>query len=222
MSASVVLLAAGRGKRFGSGSPKQFIYLKGKPLFLASLNLFLKNSFVKEIVLVTLPRQVNRLDRMMKKIKTKKRLVVVPGGRYRGESVKNGIQALDWLGQVVLVHDAVRPMVTNEIIGRVVRAAQRFGCALPAWPLPDTLKQSDKRSRVKKTIPRKNLWLAQTPQGFRKEVALKCLLKPWRNATDDVQLAERKGYKVKLVLGGATNIKVTYPHDLKLCRSLMN
>jgi 2-C-methyl-D-erythritol 4-phosphate cytidylyltransferase len=73
---------------------------------------------------------------------------------------------------------------------------------------------------VEKTVPRAGLWLAQTPQGFRRDVALKCLLKPSKNATDDAELAERRGYKVALVEGAATNMKVTYPADLKLCRLL--
>jgi 2-C-methyl-D-erythritol 4-phosphate cytidylyltransferase len=113
-------------------------------------------------------------------------------------------------------------LITRDIVERVAQAALKHGAALAAWPLPDTLKWAAANERVKKTVPIKNLWLAQTPQGFKRAVALKCLLKPSRSATDDVELAQRRGVRVQLVKGAPTNIKVTYPHDLDLCRALLS
>jgi 2-C-methyl-D-erythritol 4-phosphate cytidylyltransferase len=131
------------------------------------------------------------------------------------------VRALSLDLDVILVHDTARPLVSRSIIERVARAASKKGAALAAWPLPDTLKSADKAGRVLKTIPRKNLWLAQTPQGFRRDVAMDCLLKPSSTATDDVELAERKGYRVVLVQGAPTNMKVTYPHDFSICEAIL-
>jgi 2-C-methyl-D-erythritol 4-phosphate cytidylyltransferase/2-C-methyl-D-erythritol 2,4-cyclodiphosphate synthase len=110
--------------------------------------------------------------------------------------------------------------VSSKIISEVAVASYKMGAALAAWPLPDTLKKG-KGQLVERTIPRKDLWLAQTPQGFRFALAKKYLLHPSRTATDDVELAQRKGQKVALVLGSPINMKVTYPSDLSLCQKLI-
>jgi 2-C-methyl-D-erythritol 4-phosphate cytidylyltransferase len=220
MPTGVVLLAAGAGRRVGGKKPKQFLLLDGEPLFLKSLRTFLKCSSVNEIVVVCLPGRETAVKRWISRCKTRVKIHLIEGGRYRGESVRNGVRALSPQMNVVLVHDAARPLISPDMVRRVEEAAKKTGAALAAWPLADTLKSSTKQGAVKKTIPRKGLWLAQTPQGFRRDVAIKCLLKPSASATDDVELAERKGYRVQLVEGGPTNMKVTYPTDLKLCRLL--
>jgi 2-C-methyl-D-erythritol 4-phosphate cytidylyltransferase len=216
MKVGAVLLAAGASRRFGGSRPKQFLTLKGGPLFLFSLSAFLRVPSVKEIVVVV-PKNFSS-----SKIPRDKKIKTVPGGSFRGESVRNGVKALSANIDVVLVHDTARPLVSRDIIERVARAAHKKGAALAAWPLPDTLKWADAGARVKKTIPRKNLWLAQTPQGFRRRVALDCLLKPSATATDDAELAERKGVRVQLVEGAPTNMKVTYPHDFAICEAILH
>lgn len=221
MSTSVVLLAAGLSQRFGGKRPKQFLRVHNEPLFLKSLRVFVKHSSVHEIIVVTSSKMLGSTRRIVRKIKTKKLIQVVLGGSFRGESVKKGVRALTMKTSLVLVHDSARPMVSSDVIARVERASQKYGAALAAWPLPDTLKRATPQEKVSKTIPRKNLWLAQTPQGFKRAVALKCLLRPLRSATDDVELAERRGFKVKLVRGTPINIKVTYPHDLEICKAFL-
>ncbi|MCB4756037.1 MAG: 2-C-methyl-D-erythritol 4-phosphate cytidylyltransferase [Elusimicrobia bacterium] len=219
MSTGVVLLAAGSSRRFGGLLPKQFISLAGEPLFLKSFHLFHRISSVGEIVVVVSQKDWDRANRWVQRTPLSKRVAVVVGGRHRGQSVQKGLVALSEKADVVLIHDAARPLVTTEVIRRVERAARKHGAALAAWPLPDTLKLAGAGAWVKKTIPRKGLWLAQTPQGFRREVAMKCLRAPTPTATDDVELAERRGFKVKIVRGDMKNIKVTYPADLDLCRA---
>jgi 2-C-methyl-D-erythritol 4-phosphate cytidylyltransferase len=216
---AVVLLAAGSSRRFGSPTPKQFFTLSSGPLFMKSLRVFLDVPFVDEVVLVVRVRDKPRVERGISKLRTKKRLYIVEGGRFRGESVRNGVMALRERPDVVLVHDSARPLVTKDIVVRVAEAAAKSGVALAAAPLPDTLKRS-KGLFVRKTIPRDRLWLAQTPQGFRLAIAKECLLRPKRGVTDDVQLAEQKGYRVKIVEGSMTNFKVTFPKDLETCRRL--
>ncbi len=219
LSSGVILLAAGSSTRFGRGTPKQFLRLNGEPLVMKSLRLFARHASVGEIVLVAQPRQFDFLKKWIVRLKTKKKISLVEGGAFRGASVRNGFAALTkW--DVVLVHDSARPLVTSKIIRDVENAAKKDGVALAAWPLPDTLKKA-KGTRVEKTIPRKHLWLAQTPQAFRFAVAKKCLLKPSKTATDDVELAERQGYKVTLVPAAPTNMKVTFPMDLAICQKLI-
>jgi 2-C-methyl-D-erythritol 4-phosphate cytidylyltransferase len=122
---------------------------------------------------------------------------------------------------VVLIHDAARPLVSPDVVARVVSAARRSGAALAAWPVTDTLKsQKTGVLRVNKTVPRDGLWLAQTPQGFRRDWA-PLLLRRMDGATDDVQAAERAGRPVEIVPGSPRNIKVTRPEDMKICEALL-
>jgi 2-C-methyl-D-erythritol 4-phosphate cytidylyltransferase len=221
MSTGVVLLAAGSGHRFGGRTPKQFLPLKGEPLFVKSLRVFGSVPSVKEIVLVAPPGRARQLTRRVPRLPGRIALSVVDGGSFRGASVRNGVKALSPRVRIILVHDAARPMVTADIVRRVEAAARRTGSALAAWPLADTIKVGNGR-RVRKTIPRAGLWLAQTPQGFRRDVAYKCLMNPRKNATDDVALAEARRLPVELVEGSPTNIKITTPDDLRLCRALLS
>lgn len=220
MSTGVVLLAAGSGRRFGGPTPKQFLPFQGEPLFLKSLRTFASVPSVSEIVLVVSPEAMKKAVGLVRHVKVRPRLMVAQGGKFRGESVRNGLYAFAEIPSVVLIHDSARPLVDAAIIRRVEQAAQSKGAALAAWPLPDTLKRW-KKGVVAQTIPRKDLWVAQTPQGFKRKVAETCLLKPLSNATDDVELAERKGFPVKIVLGSAHNFKITHASDLKLARSLI-
>lgn len=218
LSSGVILLAAGSSTRFGRPVPKQFLRLEREPLFMKSLRVFSAHVSVKHIVVVTQANQFALVHKWIKRLK-KKNISLVAGGSFRGASVRNGMAAMPPC-DVVLVHDSARPLVSREIIRDVERAAQKDGVALAAWPLPDTLKKG-KGTRVQKTIPRANLWLAQTPQGFQFPIAKKCLLEPSISATDDVELAERRGFKVTLVAASPTNMKVTFPTDLLLCQKLV-
>jgi 2-C-methyl-D-erythritol 4-phosphate cytidylyltransferase len=220
MSVGVVLLAAGSSRRFGSKIPKQFAHLAGEPLYLKSLRIFARRRSVTEIVIVCRPTSMGRIHRSLPGLPGRVNLKLVSGGSFRGKSVQNGFRALSDKIQIVLVHDTARPLVDEGIIRRVEGATRRFGVALAGWPLPDTLKLANKKSVVLKTVPRENLWLAQTPQGFKRKIALACLNHPSPTATDDVELAQRRGYRVKLVKGSPINMKVTFTHDLSICRIL--
>jgi 2-C-methyl-D-erythritol 4-phosphate cytidylyltransferase len=217
----VVLLAGGRGTRFGLKKPKQLSPFLGRPLILHPLKTFLSHSTVKDVVLVVPRNDVKSYQKLLQRYGYARRVRLVEGGAYRGESVRNGFFYLSSAVDVVLIHDGARPLISRDVIGRVERAAYRAGVALAAWPLADTLKQATHKDFVRKTIPRAGLWLAQTPQGFRRSVALRCLLEPDPAATDDVELAQRKGFKVALVKGNANNLKVTVPADLKMCEALV-
>ena len=216
--ASAIVVAAGRGLRFGSA--KQFAALKGRPLLDWTLETFGRHPEVAEIVLV-LPDEKDgaRFAGRHPKI-----AAVVRGGRRRQDSVRRGLARVTaGPGDVVLVHDGARPLVSREVISRVIREAARCGAAVPVVPVEDTLKEAV-RGRIVRTVERANLYRVQTPQGFAFAVldgALRRAAREKWTATDDSALAELAGVEVRAVEGDPRNIKVTIPSDLALAEALI-
>jgi 2-C-methyl-D-erythritol 4-phosphate cytidylyltransferase len=176
------------------------------------------------VVLVVGPAFMSWAKSFARRHGLKKIRAIVPGGAERGDSVRNGVMAAPADADVVMIHDAARALVTPEIVDRVARAAHRAGAALAAWPAPDTLKLSDGDAgdpRVRKTVPRRDMWLAQTPQGFRRDVKEKIFSRPRKPLTDDVQLAEAAGLPVAIVPGAPDNFKVTLPADFAMAGKLL-
>ncbi len=215
---SVIIVAAGRGDRFGS--PKQLSLLKGKTVLDWSLEKFESHQAVDEIVLV--------LDEEQQKEKIlgqyKKILAVVKGGEKRQDSVLNGFKRIDpEKAGIVLVHDGVRPLVSPALIDRVIEAALEKGAAIPALPLEDTVKEVT-GEEIFRTIERQELCRAQTPQGFSYSVLKKALDKAKEEGyygTDEASLVERSGEKVYVVPGDPVNIKITVPEDLRVAEAFL-
>lgn len=224
MSVGVILVAAGRGRRFNAaGVPKQFRPLQGRPLYQWSLGVFERTPEVTSVVVVVPVDRRLSVAKEIARAKFRKVSAVVPGGAERADSVRAGLRALPPC-KVVLIHDAARALVTSEVVVRVARAARRTGAALAAWPVPDTVKEasgkSGARALVRRTVPRAGLWLAQTPQGFRREESRR-FFEISGALTDDVQVFERANRPVEIVLGSAQNFKVTLPEDFALCERLV-
>jgi 2-C-methyl-D-erythritol 4-phosphate cytidylyltransferase len=213
-STGVVLAAAGEGRRLGSRKPKALVPLAGEPLFLHSLRTFAALPFVREIVVVLPAAWIDRVRRSHgPELARLKVAAIVPGGKRRQDSVRAGLSVLST--ELVLVHDAARPLVTGKAVREVALAARRWGAAVLAAPAVDTIKIADARGRVVETPDRARLWHAQTPQGFRRPVLLAAYAKAGRaDATDDVQLVERAGGTVGIVRGDASNFKITTRADL--------
>ena len=147
---------------------------------------------------------------------------VVSGGAARADSVRQGLLHIPPTSRYVAVHDAVRPLVTREIIENVIRAARRFKAALAASPSKDTLKLGSQAGFVQHSPPRETVWLAQTPQIFERRLLERANRKGLRQAvTDDAQLVERLGVRVKLVESSSENLKVTVPIDFMLARKIL-
>jgi len=201
MRVGVVIVAGGTGKRFRSfkggvagNAPKQFLLLNKKPLLYWAIKAFEKQRSVGEIVLVLPKKWVNEGTRLTKKHKLKKVKKSVVGGKERFDSVRIGIRELSDKCEVVLIHDGVRPLVGSKTIAGVINAASRYGSSIAAIPVQDTVKETAKNNLIKGTVPRAKLWLAQTPQGFRKEIAGTLYKgKISSKITDDAQIAEEKG-----------------------------
>jgi 2-C-methyl-D-erythritol 4-phosphate cytidylyltransferase len=209
MKRSVILLAGGEGRRFGT--KKQYIPLGGKPLYMHSLEKVL--DLFEEVILV-LPEED------LQKVKVSPKVKKVAGGKERQDSVLEGILQAE--GDIVIIHDCARPFASKELFLKVSELGDFEGkiCALP---VRDTLKQVSE-GMVIKTIDRTGLWHSQTPQAFLRKVLLECHFRARSEgffATDDAMLLERYGYKVGVVMGEPTNIKITYPEDLILAQRLL-
>lgn len=211
----VVIVAAGSGSRAGAVEPKQFRWVAGKPMLLHSLQAFQQRADVAMVVCV-LPRRfagdpppwIFQCDA--------DRLLLSVGGRERADSVRNGLQDLPPEVGIVLIHDAARPFVSAGVVDRVVAEARAGRGALAALPVVDTLKQVDHEGLVVRTVERRHLWRAQTPQGFPRAMIEHAHADAHRAgavATDDAGLCERLGYPVVVVRGSERALKITEEQD---------
>lgn len=218
----VIVAAAGEGRRLGSRLPKALVPVAGVPLFLHSVRTFSGCPFVREIVLVLPGEWIERIRKAHGKELIRRRVTaMVAGGARRQDSVFEGLRATT--APIVLVHDAARPLVTREAVRDVAAAAAKAGAAVLAAPAVDTVKIADARGRVIETPDRARVWLAQTPQGFRRRVLMNAYtVNGNADATDDVQLVERAGGKVVIVPCHSANFKVTTREDLARAEKVLD
>lgn len=220
----VLIPSAGHGARMQSEVPKQYLMLNGKPILKHAIDMFETVEEVSSIVIVVAENDAYWQPSMLSNCH--KAQVIHCGGETRAASVLNGLQAMadmvsadDW----VLVHDAARPGIDHQMIARLINtvSADEIG-ALLALPLADTLKRADAQGLIEETIPRQQLWQAQTPQMFRHAVLQQALATHLqRNPTDEAQAMEWMGHRPKLVLGDLKNMKITYPQDLAVVAALL-
>jgi 2-C-methyl-D-erythritol 4-phosphate cytidylyltransferase len=216
---SAIIVAAGRGRRFGC--LKQFAPLCGKPLVLHTVESFERSRSVEEIVLVVPARWVRKVKDEIENLGFKKVKKVVRGGQRRMDSVYSGLLAAE--GDIVVIHDGVRPLVTPSVIDGGVRSCKKHGACIYAIRATDTVKLAQNGS-VKNTLRREEVYLTQTPQVFERSVLLEAYVSAYEKgieAPDDSYLVERIGVPVKILNGFRENIKVTSPSDLRLVETLM-
>ncbi len=221
---SLIIAAAGQGKRLGAGGNKIFVTLQNKPLLTYTLDVAQASSLVREVVVVTRPGDISGCERIVTKGKYGKVKTIIPGGVERQDSISAGLRAVTGTAQWVAVHDGARPFLTLGLLERIAAAAVDAGAAIAALPVKETVKRSDKQGFVAGTLEREHLWLVQTPQIFSysllREAYKKAQKYGWR-ATDDAALVEKLGHPVKIVPGEETNIKITTPGDLILARCIL-
>ncbi|MBI5474787.1 MAG: 2-C-methyl-D-erythritol 4-phosphate cytidylyltransferase [Ignavibacteriae bacterium] len=219
----VVVAAGGRGARLPGDVPKQFLLLHRMPILLHSLRTFEEISSVREIVIVVPADQVRRTDEMLRRWRPRKVSHVVVGGSERQHSVRNGLLSFDEEPEIVLVHDAVRPLVSKKIIVKVIDESRKHGAAVVGVRVKDTIKVEE-RGFYRKTLDRSKLWAVQTPQGFRYDVLMKAHLASQRTSfigTDEASLVERLRIPVRVVEGDDRNLKITTKADLRLAEMLL-
>ena len=222
LSAAAILVAAGRGVRAGSGPPKQFRSLAGRPLLAWTLRPFAACGEIGRLILVV-PDPEEARERLAPWIPEGPQVEFVRGGETRQASTRAGVDAcagVEW----VLVHDGVRPFISPELIRRVLAGAVEHGAAVPLLPVLETLKKVEAGGSVTETVPREQFALAQTPQGFRREIldsALREAESRGYEATDEAELVERLGRAVARVEGSRENLKITTPEDFLLAETLL-
>jgi 2-C-methyl-D-erythritol 4-phosphate cytidylyltransferase len=220
----VIIVAAGKGTRFGGGPPKQYRLLAGVPVVLRALRPFTSHPDVAQVVLVLPPVEAAAPPDFLAELRGPA-LRLVAGGEERSDSVAAGLAALREDCAVVLVHDGARPLVEREVIDGVIRGARAGVGAVAAVPLNDTLKEADAldSGRVVRTLSRERLWRAQTPQGFPRALLERAHAAARRNgvtATDDAALVEACGGTVRLVPDTQRNVKITTAEDFALAELL--
>lgn len=220
-----VVPAAGRGHRMGGKTPKQFLSLGGLPLLVHSLRVLEDSTAVSAVVLAVPEADLDYCKRdIVGQFGFKKVRQIVAGGAERQDSVRAGLAAVGGDAAIVLVHDAVRPFLTVNMVAQVVEAAAKHGAAIVAIPMRDTVKRAGPDGLIMETVDRKPLWLAQTPQAFKRTLLEEAHARALQNgvrATDDAQLVEQLGHRVAIVEGSTDNIKVTRPEDLAMGESIL-
>ncbi|PIQ92457.1 MAG: 2-C-methyl-D-erythritol 4-phosphate cytidylyltransferase [Parcubacteria group bacterium CG11_big_fil_rev_8_21_14_0_20_39_14] len=220
----VILLAAGESRRTGKIN-KVFYKIKGKPLIFYTILAFEKHPKIKKIILVARRKDFKKTAFLIKKYRFRKIAVIIEGGKERQDSSYCGLGAAEVLGakkgDLILFHNVSNPLISQKEIFDVIKEGKRYGAALLGQLLKDTLKKV-KKNFVKKTIPRQNLWLAQTPQVIEYSLAKKAFKKAQFHATDDVSLVEKIGRKVKMTPCSYRNFKITTKEDLDIIKNLIN
>ena len=227
MKVFVIIPAAGLGTRMASPSTgdksKQFFELQGTPILVHTLRKFAANRQVNEIVVALRKNETAGFLELAEVEKFTKPLRVVEGGEHRQHSVANALASLSAAeDDIVLVHDAVRPFVTDETIDGVIAAVKKYDAAIAGIPAIDTVKQVDRTADgavVLATVPRERMVMAQTPQGFRFGLLKKAFDEAAADGfigTDEASLIEKSGGTVHVVMGSANNLKITTPGDLEL------
>ncbi len=217
-----IVVAAGRGKRFKSKIPKTLFLMQGIPIVEYCLRTLSMSPLIDEVILVMQKRFVNNTQVSIWKKSFSKLVRVVPGGKYRSQSVLNGLSHCSEKCDIVLIHDGARPFVSENLIGRVARAAEKYGACIPVWPVNGSVKLV-KKNKVVSTILENELQIAQTPQGFRKEIIEKAFMlnrKNLRGLPDEASLCMKAGFDVYTVCGEARNIKITTRQDLRLALAI--
>jgi 2-C-methyl-D-erythritol 4-phosphate cytidylyltransferase len=214
MSVWAVLVAAGRGERLGEDRPKAFVRLGDLPMLAEPLRRLDESDWIDAVVVVAPPEWEEPAILLAEEIGASKVTACVTGGATRSDSVRAGVAEVPEDAAVILVHDAARPLLPDEVIGRVIEALREgFDGAVPALPVPDTVKRVD-GDLVRETLDRSKLVTVQTPQAFVAPVLRACV-ESTQSATDCASLLETSGGRVRIVQGDERLLKVTTRADLE-------
>jgi len=223
LKVTAIVPAGGSGSRLGLKTKKPFVTLSGKPLLYYALKVLELTGAVSEIIVAAEEDQIRRVEALVKRFGFRKVKKVVAGGSTRFGSVKNCLNAITSNPDIVLIHDAARPLVSMTIIKDSIKMASKYGACVAAVPESDTIKLSDRFGFVKKTIDRRNVFRAQTPQTFKTAIIKRAYAGSGFGVgvTDDSSILEASGIKIKILPGSYRNIKITTREDLKIAEALL-
>jgi 2-C-methyl-D-erythritol 4-phosphate cytidylyltransferase len=227
---AVIVPAAGRSSRFGGSSglghpatkKKPFVDLKGRPVWLRSVEHFVNRKDVVQTLVVVSPDDLDWFREKFRPNLAFLDIELVTGGAERADSVFNALEQVRDEAEFVAVHDAARPLLCEQWIDRIFQVAAETGAAIPGIPVASTLKRVDANSNVEATVPRERLWEAQTPQVFRKELLQQAYAARKGNATDEASLVEAVGHPVRVVEGSPMNFKITRADDLRMAAAVLD
>lgn len=220
---SAVIVAAGSSRRM-NGIDKMLTELCGIPVLARAMMAFQQNGNIDEIVVVTRPASVDRVNEFARVYGISKLAAVVPGGETRGMSVRNGVGAVSPECEYIAIQDGARPLVSQGEINRCIADAEKYGASIVAVPVKDTIKVAHDGT-VSVTPERKTLFAAQTPQVFERKKYEDAMDKAFRELdswTDDSQIMEHAGYEVHISVGSPDNIKITSPGDIYAAEAIIN
>ena len=222
---AALIPAAGEGRRMGGTIPKQFLQIGGREILARTLEVFEACAAIDEVwVVVAAEHCAWCQDTIVERYGLRKVRGVVAGGATRQESVWRGLQQIAETAELVVVHDGVRPLVSELLVQQTLESASRHGAAIAAVPLKDTLKRVSEAGQVEGTVPRERLWRIQTPQAFQHTLLRMAFQHAWRQglqATDEAGLIEALGYPVQIVPSYEYNVKITTPDDLMWCETFL-
>ena len=225
MKVVALIAAAGLGERMNAKISKPFIPIFGKPILAYTVEKFEQCKFIEKIYLI-----VNQEERgfcskdIILKYNFSKVRKLITGGETRQDSVYNGLKVLDPDTDIVVIHDGARPLIEETIIQESIEVAQEYGATIVAIPINDTVKKSRKDFFINKTLNRKEIWRAQTPQTFKYDIILSAYHQAYKDkffTTDDAAIVERYGHKVKMIIGSEENIKITTPFDIIIAENFL-
>lgn len=219
MKLSVIITAGGSGKRMGSEIPKQFLLVNNKPVLAHTIEAFSDLPFPTELIL-TLPQEwISYWKKLSAEKQLNYPLIIVEGGKERYDSIKNALSHAS--GELIAVHDGVRPLINKTTILRLVETAERKGNAIPVKSIAESIRFVD--GEESNSVNRDHYKIIQTPQIFQRNLLLKAYEQPFQSSfTDDASLVEHLGEQIHLVEGNPENIKITTPEDLKLLEVYLN
>ncbi|NLK21856.1 MAG: 2-C-methyl-D-erythritol 4-phosphate cytidylyltransferase [Epulopiscium sp.] len=222
---SVIIPAAGQGKRMGTKISKQYLMIGNKPIIVHTIDRFDQSKLIDEIIVVISKEDLDYFkDVILLQYDFNKKIKLVVGGRERQESVYNGLKNISNETDIILIHDGARPFVSEEEIKKSIEGARKYGACAIGVKVKDTIKVSDEDGYIEATPKRNKLWAIQTPQGFKKDIITKAHNKAKEDTflgTDDGILVERLGNKVKIIEGKYENIKITTASDLIIGESIL-
>jgi len=221
-----LILASGSGSRINKRIPKQFLELSGSPLIIHTLKPFEKNNNVDELIIVTLSDYLEKTWEFVNRYHLNKVKKIIQGGKTRQESSKNGIDICGDDTRFVLIHDAVRPFITDNLLNKLIKALNKYNAVVPVIPSTDTIIETDRKGFITNIPNRSKLWRVQTPQAFRydliKEAHARALMDGIKNSTDDSSLVFRIGHPVFTLKGDEKNIKITLPIDMYIASNIFH
>ena len=217
---TAIILIAGNSKRFGKNRNKNFEIINKKSVLLYSLEEFNNNDYIDDIIIAVKENEIEKVKNILEEIALKKDLKLIKGGKERKESVYNCLNATN--ADIVIIHDGARPLIKKTYIDRCIENMNEYKGVTVGVKSKDTIKIADDNNIVINTTNRSNTWIIQTPQCFERETLLS-LHEKYKNmpVTDDCLLLEKDNYKVKIIEGDYTNIKITTYDDLNIVKNML-